>query len=54
MVYKAFVGWGFWGASTSAQRANYFSSWGMMSSLPGAVASSIISLATYFYRMLKG
>ena len=44
MNFKAVVGWGFYGAASATQRANLWSSWGLMESLPAATPSVIASL----------
>ncbi len=34
MNYKAWVGFGFYGGTSATQRANFYSSWGLMPDLP--------------------
>jgi hypothetical protein len=37
MNMKGYVGWGFYGAATSGQRANMWASWGLRTSLSQGV-----------------
>lgn len=34
MNYQPFVSWGFYGTTGAQQRANFYSSWGIMEQLP--------------------
>jgi len=51
MNYLPFVSWGMYGAATATQRANFWASWGIMASLPGAVASAIVIFMMYYKRL---
>lgn len=50
MNFRAVVGWGFYGAATATQRANLWSSWGLMESLPVYVPP----VTSMLQRVLKG
>jgi hypothetical protein len=50
--YKAWVGWGFYGAASARSRANLWSSWGMLVSLPSGLSSRITCIVD-FYRRLR-
>ncbi len=54
MNYKPFVGFGFYGAVNSTQRANFYSSWGLMVDLPSATIKRGISILQGLWTILGG
>lgn len=42
MNFKAFVGFGFYGGTSATQRANLYSSWGLVADLPAYAPSTVI------------
>lgn len=54
MNYLAFVGWGFYGASSARERANLYASWGLDADLPPNVPSSTIrNLVVRFWSIFR-
>ncbi len=54
MNYKPYVGWGFWGAVDSGQRANFYSSWGLLGDLPTKTIKKGISIFHGLWTILGG